>query len=222
MLNLSAYEQLNQRCQQAGARVVAVSKTKPIKEIQALYDAGQRIFGENRVQELAEKAALMTKDIEWHMIGNLQSNKVKYIAEFVSLIHSVDSFKLLAEIDKQASKYGRIIDCLLQLRIATEESKHGMDFDALISLLKQNEMDKYPNVRILGLMGMATYTQDKSQIESEFKRLKASFDQLRSSYFKANEAFRELSMGMSADYELALVQGSTLVRVGSLIFGSRN
>jgi len=221
MLDLNAYEQLSRHCSEAGARLVAVSKTKPVEEIQALYDAGQRVFGENRVQELAEKAVLLPKDIEWHTIGHLQSNKVKYIAEFVSLIHSVDSFKLLYEIDKQAAKRDRTINCLLQLRIATEESKHGMDFDDILTTLNEDGLEKYPNIRVLGLMGMATFTDDRKQISREFKILRSRFDQLQKGYFKADETFGELSMGMSADYQLALEEGSTLIRVGSLIFGSR-
>lgn len=198
--------------------LVAVSKTKPVTDVLQAYDAGQRIFGENKVQEMVQKYEEMPKDIEWHMIGHLQSNKVKYMASFVSLIHGVDSFKLLKEIDKQASKQGRVIDCLLQVFIAEEETKFGLSQNELKQLLQSEEYRQLQNIKVIGLMGMATNTDNQEQIEKEFRGLKTLFDTLN----KEGHNFSVLSMGMSGDYPLAVASGSTMVRVGSSIFGDRN
>tara|TARA_Y100000385_G_C12950705_1_gene575339 strand:+ start:230 stop:868 length:639 start_codon:yes stop_codon:yes gene_type:complete len=193
--------------------LVAVSKTKPNELIIEAYGAGQRIFGENKVQELVEKEESLPKDIEWHMIGHLQTNKVKYIAPFVSLIHAVDSKKLIKEINKRAKQNNRVIPCLLQVHIAQEESKFGLDKDGVIEILKTD----FPNVSIVGLMGMATYTDNKNQVRKEFKYLKDSYDELKES----QPNFSILSMGMSGDYSIAIEEGSNMVRIGSSIFGER-
>lgn len=200
--------------------LVAVSKTKPISDLMEAYNAGQRIFGENKIQEMTDKYEEMPKDIEWHMIGHVQTNKVKYMAPYVSLIHGVDSFKLLKEINKQAAKNNRIINCLLQIHIAEEETKFGLDEAELDEILKQVQHDKetFRNIKIAGLMGMATFTENQNQIKKEFLRLKSIFDKLNIEHFKLNT----LSMGMSGDYELAISCGSTMVRIGSSIFGNRN
>ena len=197
--------------------LVAVSKTKPIELLKEVYDQGQRIFGENRVQEMVDKFEKMPKDIKWHMIGHLQTNKVKYIASFVSLIHGVDSLKLLREINKQATKHNRIIDCLIQIKIASENTKFGMSLNDLQLLLKSDEFKTLKNIRIKGLMGMASFTTDNHQIESEFKYLKSIFDQIKKKY----SDIEILSMGMSNDYKLAIKYGSNMVRIGSHIFGAR-
>lgn len=202
-------------------RLVAVSKTKPIEDLQEAYQAGQRVFGENQVQELADKFEKLPKDIEWHLIGHLQTNKVKYIAPFISLIHSVDSLKLLVEINKQALKNDRVIDCLLQIYIADEETKYGLGFDEAIELLESQEYHELKNIRIVGVMGIATNTESQKQIKDEFYELKTLFDGLKLAYFKNEETFKEISMGMSADYKIAIEEGSTLVRIGSDIFGQR-
>lgn len=201
--------------------LVAVSKTKPNAAIQAMYDEGQRIFGENRVQELVEKEAVLPKDIQWHQIGHLQTNKVKYIAPFVSLIHAVDSVKLLKEINKQAAKNDRVIDCLLQFHIAQESSKFGFDEAEATAMLKSEAFKKFINIRIIGVMGMATFTDDEAQVKQEFGQLKALFDTLKNTFFSSATHFKEISMGMSGDYQLAIQEGSTMVRIGSLLFGSR-
>ncbi|HJS00688.1 MAG TPA: YggS family pyridoxal phosphate-dependent enzyme [Flavobacterium sp.] len=200
--------------------LVAVSKTKPISDLMEAYNAGQRIFGENKIQEMTDKYEEMPKDIQWHMIGHVQTNKVKYMAPYVSLIHGVDSFKLLKEINKQAAKNNRIINCLLQIHIAEEETKFGLDEAELDEMLKQIQHDKetFRNIKIAGLMGMATFTENQNQIKKEFLRLKSIFDKLNTEHFKLNT----LSMGMSGDYELAISCGSTMVRIGSSIFGNRN
>ena len=198
--------------------LVAVSKTKPIADLMEAYDAGQRIFGENKIQEMAEKWEQMPKDIQWHMIGHVQTNKVKYMAPFVSLVHGVDSFKLLKEINKQAAKNNRIIDCLLQVFIAEEETKFGLDEKELNEILISEEFKELKNIKIVGLMGMATFTDNQTQIEKEFKNLKAIFDKLKTENYQLNT----LSMGMSGDYKLAISCGSTMVRIGSSIFGGRN
>ena len=203
--------------------LVAVSKTKPVADLMEAYNAGQRIFGENKIQEMTDKWEQMPKDIEWHMIGHVQSNKVKFMAEYVSLIHGVDSLKLLQEINKQAKKYNRIIDCLLQIHIAEEETKFGLDEEELNEILKQVQHDKneFENIRIVGLMGMATFTENQNQIEKEFSHLKAIFDKVAASKDAINRV-SILSMGMSGDYQLAISCGSTMVRIGSSIFGTRN
>lgn len=201
--------------------LIAVSKTKPTEAILEAYDAGQRIFGENKVQELTSKFESLPKDIEWHMIGHLQRNKVKYIVPFVDLIHSVDSLRLLEEINKESIKINKISNCLLQVHIAEEETKFGFDAAELRELLNSPEFDNLKNVKILGLMGMATNTANSAQIRKEFKSLKQLFDNLKTEINKHNCEFRELSMGMSSDYMLAIEEGSTLIRVGSSIFGDR-
>ncbi len=204
-----------------GVRLVTVSKFHPAEDILEAYGAGQRIFGESRVQELVEKQEKLPEDIEWHFIGHLQTNKIKYIIPFVSLIHGVDSYKLLSEIHKQADKTGQVVKCLLQIHIATEESKFGFDFNECRQMLELGEWKQLSAIRICGLMGMATYTDDEKQICKEFLKLNKFFTEIKSSYFKDQPDFRELSMGMSDDYPLAIEAGSTLIRVGSRIFGER-
>jgi pyridoxal phosphate enzyme (YggS family) len=203
--------------------LVAVSKTKPVADLMEAYTAGQRIFGENKIQEMTDKWEQMPKDIEWHMIGHVQSNKVKFMAEYVSLIHGVDSLKLLQEINKQAKKHNRIIDCLLQIHIAEEETKFGLNELELEEILKQIQHDKseFENIRIVGLMGMATFTENKIQIEKEFNHLKTLFDKINKLSI-INYQLSILSMGMSGDYQLAISCGSTMIRIGSSIFGNRN
>jgi len=205
----------------ANCTLIAVSKTKPSSDIQSAYDAGQKDFGENKVQELSQKAEELPNDIQWHMIGHLQRNKVKYIASFVHLIHGVDSLKLLKEIDKQGNKANRIIDCLLQIHIAEEETKFGLNQEELMEILNGNELKELANVRIRGLMGMATFTEDKSHIAREFSSLKGMFESIKSIEL-TNAQIDTLSMGMSGDYSIAVEQGSNMVRVGSAIFGARN
>lgn len=202
--------------------LVAVSKTKPIEALKEAYDAGIRDFGENKVQELVDKQPQMPDDTKWHMIGHLQRNKVKYIAPFVHLIHGVDSFKLLKEINKQAKKVDRIIPCLLQMHIAKEESKFGFDEAEMEEMLQSEEVKQLQHVKIVGLMGMATFTENEKVIRSEFKGLKALFDELNSKELPENFDLKEISMGMSGDYLIAQEEGSTMVRIGSAIFGSRN
>ena len=202
--------------------LVAVSKTKPVTDLMEAYDAGQRIFGENKIQEMAEKWEQLPKDIQWHMIGHVQTNKVKYMAPFVSLVHGVDSLKLLHEINKQAAKNNRVIDCLLQIFIAEEESKFGLDEKELEEILISEEFKELKNIKIVGLMGMATFTDNQTQIEKEFKNLKAIFDNLQNQPKTQNLQPTTLSMGMSGDYKLAISCGSTMVRIGSSIFGGRN
>lgn len=202
--------------------LVAVSKTKPIADIQEAYDAGHRVFGENKIQEMVSKYEVLPKDIQWHMIGHLQRNKVKYMAHFVDLIHGVDSFKTLKEIDKQAQKHQRVIHCLLQAKIATEESKFGLSFEEITDMLSSEEFATLQHIKVVGLMGMATFTEDTQQLTDEFSRLKTYFDQLSSKSLPANCQPVTLSMGMSGDYELAIENGSTMVRIGSSIFGVRN
>lgn len=200
--------------------LVAVSKTKPISDLIEAYDAGQRIFGENKIQEMVEKWECMPKDIQWHMIGHVQTNKVKFMAPFVTLIHGVDSLKLLQEINKQAQKNDRVIDCLLQMHIAEEETKFGFDEQELEILLNSTEFQGMKNIRILGLMGMATFTDNQEKIKQEFTHLKAIFDTIQMQSVPKLQ-FSTLSMGMSGDYKLAITCGSTMIRVGSSIFGSR-
>lgn len=198
--------------------LVAVSKTKPISYLQEAYDQGQRVFGENRVQEMTEKWENLPKDIKWHMIGHLQRNKVKYMAEYVSLVHGVDSPRLLAEINKQAKKHNRVIPCLLQVHIAEEDTKFGFNEEELLDLVDNEEFKAFENVKIEGLMGMATFTDNMEQVRREFSSLKSLFVKLQSTY----SDFTTLSMGMSGDYKIAIEEGSTMVRIGSSIFGSRN
>jgi len=206
----------------AHIQLIAVSKTKPANLLMDAYVHGQRAFGENKVQELAWKFEELPKDIEWHFIGHMQTNKVKYIAPFVHLIHGVDSFKLLKTIDNEARKANRIIPCLLQFYIAEEETKFGFSLEEVEEILNSDEFKLLENVKISGVMGMATYTDDEIQIHKEFACLKAYFDRLKSEYFTAKPEFKEISMGMSGDYLIAVEEGSTMVRVGSTIFGERN
>ena len=205
----------------AGTRIVAVSKTHTEEKILHLYNVGHRIFGENRVQELLSKYENLPEDIEWHFIGHLQTNKVKYIAPFVSLIHSVDSLKLLQEINKEAKKNNRIIPCLLEVYIATEETKFGMNREEVKDLLNSPEYLELKNICISGLMGMASFTSDTNLVQKEFQYISSLFKELKSTYFKDDPRFCELSIGMSGDYKLAIEEGSTLVRIGSSIFGER-
>lgn len=205
----------------SSVRLVAISKKKPVSVIDEAYQAGHRVFGENQVQELADKKDQLPGDIEWHMVGHLQRNKVKYIAPFVSLIHSIDSLRLLQEVNKQAQKYNRTIDCLLQVHIACEDTKFGFDEQKIRMMLESEEFQQLQQVKIKGLMGMATLTENNEQIRSEFKHLQEIFKRLQSSYFAQDAAFCEKSIGMSSDYHLAIEEGSTLVRIGSHIFGSR-
>jgi pyridoxal phosphate enzyme (YggS family) len=204
-----------------GVKLIAVSKTKPIEEIMEVYEAGHLVFGENKAQELRQKYELMPKDVEWHFIGHLQSNKVKYITPFVSLIHSIDSLKLLAEVDKSAKKNDRIVDCLLQFHIAEEDTKFGLDLEEAKDLLSSEIYREFKNVRICGVMGMATFTDDEVQVRREFAHLKSIFDVLKGEYFSDSSHFKEISMGMTDDYRIAMEEGSTMVRIGSAIFGHR-
>ncbi|MBS9463082.1 YggS family pyridoxal phosphate-dependent enzyme [Flagellimonas sp. 389] len=198
--------------------LVAVSKTKPNENLLEAYEAGQRIFGENKIQEMTQKWETLPKDIEWHMIGHVQRNKVKYMAEYVSLVHGVDSFRLLKEIDKQAKKYDRVISCLLQMHIAEEETKFGLDETELEDILSADEFKSMENIKVVGLMGMATFTESEEQVKKEFAYLKSVFDELKEKLPNINI----LSMGMSGDYPIAIEEGSTMVRIGSSIFGARN
>jgi len=205
-----------------GCSLIAVSKTQPFEKVQEAYNGGQRAFGENKAQELTLKYEAMPKDIQWHMIGHLQSNKVKYIAPFVHLIHSVDSLKLLTEIDRQALKNNRVISCLLQIHIADEETKFGFSEAEAVELLQGGALNNFNNIRIVGFMGMATLTEDENKIRNEFKTLKSIFEKIKLMSLPGNIEMKELSMGMSSDYKIAVEEGSTLVRVGTAIFGERN
>ena len=202
--------------------LVAVSKTKPIEDLQTAYDAGQRIFGENKVQELREKEPALPNDIKWHMIGHMQSNKVKFIAPYISLIHGVESFKLLREINKQALKNKRIINVLLQFHIATEASKFGFQINEVSEILNSQEFKDLKNIEISGVMGMASFTDNKSQVRKEFANLKSIFNEIKLNFFPNEKSFNTISMGMSGDFKLAIDEGSTMIRVGSSIFGSTN
>ena len=202
-------------------KLIAVSKTKPIELIEEALQSGHKIYGENKAQELAGKYEALPKDIEWHMIGHMQTNKVKYIAPFVSLIHGVDSFKLLKVINKEGAKNNRKIDCLLQFHIAKEETKFGLDLSEAKAFLDSDDFKLLNHVNICGVMGMATYTENEDQIRSEFKELVHIFNELKSSYFQ-NDEFKEISMGMSGDYKIAIEVGATMVRIGSSLFGARN
>ena len=204
------------------AKLIAVSKTQSVEKIREAYEAGQRIFGENKAQEMTTKFQALPKDIEWHMIGHLQTNKVKYIAPFVALIHSVDSFKLLEEIDKQGKKSGRNIPCLLQVHIAREETKFGFDADEVNTLLSSQSLVSFKNIEIKGLMGMATFTENEELIREEFRSLRRIFNDLPDRKLPSNVKMEELSMGMSSDYKIAVHEGSTYVRIGTAIFGERN
>ena len=216
--NISA---LRGELESINVKLIAVSKTKTNEEIMEAYDAGQREFGENQVQELVEKQASLPKDINWHLVGHLQTNKVKAIAPFINLIHSVDSLKLLQEINKQALKNKRVIDCLLQIYIADEDTKFGLDFHEAIELLRSDEFSELANIRITGVMGIASNTDNPKRIIEEFYELRTLFKGLKESFFRKEESFKEISMGMSSDYKIAIEQGSTMVRLGSSIFGGR-
>ncbi len=218
-VNITAYQTIQASVVDKQVSLIAVSKTKPNEDLMELYALGQRAFGENYVQELVDKAATLPKDIQWHFIGHLQSNKVKYIAPFVHLIHGVDSEKLLQEINKQALKQGRVIDCLLQVHIAEEDTKFGFDETSLMEFLQSGRLVNYPNVTIKGLMGMASFSDNQQQVQREFKQLKKCFDLAKN---LIGETCSILSMGMSGDYELAIQEGSNMVRIGSLLFGARN
>ena len=202
--------------------LVAVSKTKPIGDVQEAYDAGQRIFGENHALEMRDKHEALPPDIRWHFIGHLQTNKIKYIIPFVTLIHSIDSANLLEAVNKEAKKHDRVVDCLLQFHIAQEETKFGLDMDEARQLLESETFQQMQNVCVCGVMGMATFTDDETEIRKEFKHLKMVFDTLKEEYFADQPRFKEISMGMSDDYPIAVEEGATLVRVGSKIFGARN
>ena len=223
MVDAITWRSIKEETAAQNVTLVAVSKKKPVSDIEELYRLGERNFGENYVQELAEKQPLLPADINWHYIGHLQSNKVKYIAKFVHLIHAVDSFKLLQEINKQAAKHNRVIDVLLQLHVAEEETKHGLDNTELVELMDMYQAQKaeLANVRICGVMGMATFTDDMEQVREEFRSIKNMFTFVKDSYFITQDYFNTCSMGMSGDYKLAIEEGSTMVRIGSSIFGER-
>lgn len=221
MVNVKQFKDIRKTLNEKGVKLIAVSKTKPLEDIESLYNEGQRVFGENRVQELCTKYEALPKDMEWHLIGHLQTNKVKYIAPFVSLIHSVDSLSLLTEINRQALKNNRVIDCLLQFHIAVEETKFGLNLEEAAAILSSEAFQKMQNIRIVGVMGMASFTENIELVRSEFKNLKNIFDTLKSQFFQSEESFCEISMGMSGDYEIAVEEGSTMVRIGSLLFGER-
>jgi hypothetical protein len=220
---MNSFETICVELKNTPTKLIAVSKTKPVDEIMPVYLKGQRIFGENKVQEMVDKHAQMPKDIEWHLIGHLQTNKVKYIAPFVSMIHSIDSLKLLNEVEKQAAKNNRVIPVLLQMHVANEETKFGLDQTELIELMDYYlaKPINYAHVNIVGIMGMATNTNDITQIRNEFKQLKGIFQFIKNSYFINKKDFTEISMGMSSDYKIAMEEGSTMVRIGSLLFGRR-
>lgn len=218
MVNALQLNKIQSICKENNAQLVAVTKTKSIEELKELYDLGQNVFGENRVQELLSKKDDLPQDIEWHLIGHLQTNKVKQIASFISMIHSVDSFKILKEINKEAKKQNRIIKCLLQFHVAQEESKFGLSPLNIDEFMTKVNEANFENIEICGVMGMASFVDDKEQVKSEFQQLKTIFNQLKQTYFKENLSFKEISMGMSGDYEIALQEGSTLVRIGSLLF----
>ncbi|MFW6020251.1 MAG: YggS family pyridoxal phosphate-dependent enzyme [Bacteroidales bacterium] len=202
--------------------LIAVSKTKPVEDIRKAYDSGHRIFGENKAQELKDKQPELPDDIQWHFIGHMQTNKVKYIASFVSLIHSADRFKVLKEINKQAKKHDRIIPCLLQFHIAEEDTKFGFDWAEVTQMLDSEAYSNLANIRIDGVMGMATFTENMEQVRREFRQLKSFFDKLKSDYFSESASFKEISMGMTNDYQIAIEEGSTMLRIGSAIFGARH
>ena len=221
-MNREKYELLSEQLDQKDITLVAISKTKPVSDIQEAYNWGQRIFGENRARELQSKAAELPDDIEWHMVGHMQRNKVKYIAPFVQLIHSVDKPKLLREINKRAKQNNRVINVLLQVHIAKEETKYGFDQQEIIDLLAEKDFSSLKHINIVGLMGMATFTNDMDQVRSEFAELKTIFNNLVNGVFSEKEDFTILSMGMSGDYKVAIEEGATMVRIGSLIFGERD
>ncbi len=205
----------------ATTKLIAVSKTKPVEDILTLYNEGQRVFGENRALELRDKQEVLPQDIDWHFIGHLQTNKIKYIAPFVHLIHSVDSFELLKEIDKQAQKHNRVIPCLIQFYIADEVTKFGFDMNEAIQMLDSEHFNELQHIKIVGVMGMGTFTDKQEQTRQEFKHLADIFKKLQEKYFLNDPDFKEISMGMTDDYQIAIEEGSTMIRIGSAIFGSR-
>lgn len=217
-MSLTKYHKIIEQCKAENANLIIVSKMRTIVQVMPFYNEGHRAFAENRVQNLLEKQEAMPNDIEWHLIGHLQRNKVKYIAPFIALIHSVDSFKLLKEINKEAKKNDRTIPCLLQFHIAEEESKFGLTLDKVKKILANEAFDTLKNVEIQGVMGMATFTDDKDKVRKEFKSLKEIFNTMKTNYFKENENFKIISMGMSGDYEIALQEGSNMLRIGSVLF----
>jgi pyridoxal phosphate enzyme (YggS family) len=219
-MNIEKYDEIRASLP-AGVRLVAVSKFKPAEDISALYQLGQRVFGENHAQEMRAKHEQLPKDIEWHFIGHLQTNKIKYIAPYVSMIHSIDSFDLLKEVNKHAIKNERTIPCLLQFHIADEETKFGFTLEECEEMLLNESFQELKNVKIHGVMGMATFTDDQEQVRREFHHLHQIFDELKTRYFSQNPDFKELSMGMTEDYPIAIEEGSTLIRIGSAIFGPR-
>jgi hypothetical protein len=220
-MNIEKYDEIRASLP-AGVRLVAVSKFKPAEDISALYQHGQRVFGENHAQEMRAKHEVLPQDIEWHFIGHLQTNKIKYIAPYVSLIHSIDSFDLLKEVNKHAVKNDRVIPCLLQFHIADEETKFGFTFEECAAMLDSADFRELKNVKIHGVMGMATFTDDQEQVRGEFRHLHQIFQDLKARYFAQEPDFKEISMGMSEDYPIAIEEGSTLIRIGSAIFGPRN
>ena len=220
-MNIEKYDEIRASLS-AGVRLVAVSKFKPAEDISALYQHGQRVFGENHAQEMKAKHEILPQDIEWHFIGHLQTNKVKYIAPYVSMIHSIDSFDLLKEVNKHAAKHNRVIPCLLQFHIASEETKFGFSQAECEEMLQSADFQELKNVKIHGVMGMATFTDDQEQVRREFHHLHQIFDELKTHFFSQNPDFKELSMGMTEDYPIAIQEGSTLIRIGSAIFGPRN
>ncbi|MFT4759635.1 MAG: pyridoxal phosphate enzyme (YggS family) [Paraglaciecola sp.] len=215
------YKKITLELEVTDTKLIAVSKTKPESAILEMYEQGQRIFGENRVQEMVTKHGNLPKDIEWHAIGHLQTNKVKQIAPFISLIHSIDSLRLLVEVNKEARKNDRVIDVLLQFHIADEETKYGFELVEVSTMLNKEVLEDMENVNIVGVMGMATFTEDEEQVRSEFIYLKKIFDELQEKFFSEKADFKEISMGMSGDYRIAVEEGSTMVRIGSLLFGKR-
>ena len=222
MISQDAFLSLKGELTEKGVKLAAVSKTHGVDKIQQVYDWGQRIFAENKAQEISEKQPHLPDDIEWHFVGHLQRNKVKYIAPFIHLVHSVDRLKLLKELNNEAEKHNRVIDCLLQIHIARDETKYGMDYAEARELLNHEALKSLQNVRIVGLMGIATLTDNRQQIQEEFQGLRAFFDEAKAHWFKDHPTFSELSMGMTGDYDLAIEAGSTIVRVGSYIFGQRD
>lgn len=222
MPDMDAFEELKQYCDEHNVKLIAISKTKPEAAIREIYDSGHKLFGENKVQELTGKQSSLPADIQWHMVGHVQRNKVKYLVPFVAMIESVDSLRLLKEINKRARKEERVIDCLLQMHIAGESTKFGLDETELKELLESESVAKMENVRICGLMGMATLTDDKKQIAREFRGLRKLFDEIKGHYFAKAAHFADVSMGMTNDYEIAVAAGSTMIRVGSKIFGPRH
>lgn len=219
-MNLNQYYNIKNVLPES-TKLIAVSKTKPVEDILTLYQEGQRVFGENRALELRDKQEVLPKDIEWHFIGHLQSNKIKYIAPFVHLIHSVDSFELLQEIDKQAQKHNRVIPCLIQFYIADEVTKFGFDLNEAIQMLSSEHFKELQHVKVVGVMGMGTFTDNREQTRQEFKHLADIFKTLKEKYFLNDPDFKEISMGMTDDYQIAIEEGSTMIRIGSAIFGSR-